>query len=79
MDSTDTETPSVDLSQKEKTQERGDKGKSIIEKTPLSSKGKSLMERIPRWLRKEVIRKKRQQFTTEEEDRIELIEVIRKP
>jgi len=37
------------------------------------------MEHIPRWLRKEVIRNKRQKFTTEEEDRMELIEVLRKP
>lgn len=36
------------------------------------------MEHIPRWLRKEVIRNKKQQFTIEEEDMMELIEVIRK-
>ena len=35
------------------------------------------MENIPRWLRKEVIRNKKQQFTIEEEDRLELIEVLR--
>ena len=78
IDSMDIEIPGMDLSPKENTLERSDKGKTIAEKTPSSSKGKSLVEHIQRWLRNEVIRNKRQQFTIEEEDRMELIEVIRK-
>ena len=79
MDSTDIETPSVDLIQKERTPERGDKGNSIAEKNPSSLKGKSPMDNIPRWLRNEVIRNKKQKFTIEEEDRMKLIEALRKP
>ena len=79
MDSIDIETINTDLSQREKTPERSNKGKSIVEKTSSSSKGKSFVQYIPRWLKKEVIRKKKQQFTTEEEDIMELIEVLRKP
>ena len=75
IDSTDTKTPSTNLMQKERTLKRGDKGKGIGEQNPSSSKGKSWLENIPRWLRKEVIMNKKQQFTTEEEDRMELIEV----
>ena len=56
MDSMETKIPSVDLVQKERTPKRGDKTKGIVEKTPSSSKGKYLLEHIPRWLRKEVIR-----------------------
>lgn len=60
VDSIDIEIPDVDLSQKEKTPERSDKGKSIVIQAPSSSKDKSPMEYAPRWLRKEVmIRHKR--------------------
>lgn len=58
--STDTNILGVDLLEKEKTLERSDKGKGIVEKTPSSSKGNFLMDQILRWLRKEVIRNKRQ-------------------
>ena len=78
VDSIDTKTPYVDLVQKERTPKRGDKGKSIAEKNPSSSKGKYLMEHIPRWLRKEFIRNKKHKFISKEEDRMELIEVLRK-
>ena len=71
VDSIDTETFDVDLSQIEKTLERSDKGKRIVEKTP--SKGKSLMVDTPRQLRKEVmVRNKRQQYSTKEEGMREL-------
>lgn len=78
MGLTDTKTTDVDLSQKEKILKRSDKGKSIVEQTPSSSKGKYLMEHVPRWLRKDVIRKRRQKYSTQEEDMRELIEVLRK-
>lgn len=79
MDSTDIETLDVDLSQKEKTLERSDKGKILVEQTPSSSKGKSMMEHTLRWLRKEVmIRNKRQKYSTEEEGMRELIEALKK-
>lgn len=80
MDSTDIEVPDVDLSQKEKTPERSDKGKGQAEQTPSSSKGKSLMVNTLRWLRKEVmVRNKRQQYSTKEEGIVELIEALKKP
>ena len=43
MGSIDTETIGEEPSQREKTPERSDKGKSIVEQTPLSSKVKSLI------------------------------------
>lgn len=46
MDSSNIETFDVNLSQNERTSERSDKGKSIVEKNPSSLKGKSLMEHI---------------------------------
>ena len=55
MDSIDTEMPDVDLSQKEKTLERADKGKGPVIQDPSSSKDKSSLEDTPRWLRKEVM------------------------
>lgn len=80
MDSTDTEMPDVDLSQKEKTPERSDKGKSIAVQTRSSSKDKSLMENTLRWLRKEVtVRHKRQLYSIEEEGMRELIDALKKP
>ena len=48
MDSTNTEMPEVDLSQKEKTLERSEKGKGIAIQAPSSSKDRSLMEDTPR-------------------------------
>lgn len=79
VDSTDIETLGADLSQKEKTPRRSDQGKGIAKLTPSSSKRKSLLEHIPRWLRKEVIRNKKKQFNIEEEDIMELITVLRRP
>ena len=38
----------IDLMQKERTLERGDKGKGIAEHNPSSSKGKSSLDHIPR-------------------------------
>ena len=58
MDSTDIEAPNVDLSLKEKTLERRDKGKSIEEKSPSSSKIKYPIEPVPRGLMKEIIKTK---------------------
>ena len=55
MDSTNKEMPEVDLSKREKTPERSDKGKGVVIQAPSSSKDKSLMEDTPRWLRKEVM------------------------
>ena len=76
--SIDTWTINKEPSQREKTLERSGKGKGIAKKTSSSSKEKSPTQHIQRWLRKEVIRRKKQQFTIEEEDKIELIEVLRK-
>ena len=55
-----------------------DKGKGVAEKTPSSSRGRSLLEQPPRWLHKEMIRSKKPQFTIDEEDMIELVEVLSK-
>ena len=80
MDSIDTEIPDVDLSQKEKTLERSDKGKSIVVQYPSSSKDKYSMEDSPRWLIKEVmVRHKKKLYSTEEEGMRELIEALEKP
>ena len=76
--STDTKTVGKEPSQREKTLERSDKCKSIAIQTPSSSKGKSPVQHIPRLHKKNVIRNKKQQFTTKEEDIMELIEVLRK-
>ena len=55
MDSIDTKMPDVDLSQKENTLGRSDKGKIPVLQVPSSTKGKYLMEDTLRWLRKEVM------------------------
>lgn len=79
MGSTKIETTEGEPSQKEKTPQRSDKGKVITRMTPSSSKGRNLVEQVPRWLRKEMIRNKKKQFNVDEEDIIELIEVLTKP
>ena len=80
VDSTNTKMPDVDLSQKEKTLERSDKGKGLAIQTPFSSKDKSPMEDTTRWFRKEVMtRHKRQLYCTEEEGMRELVEALKKP
>ena len=80
MDSTKIEMPDMDLSQKEKTPERSDKGKGLVVQAPSFFKNKSSMEDTPRWLRKEVmVRHKRQLYCIEEEEMRELIEALKKP
>ena len=80
MNSKDTEMPNVDLSQKEKIMKMSFKGKVIVKQAPSSSKDKSSMEHIPRWLRKEVmIRNKRQGYSNKEGGMGELIKALKKP
>ena len=55
VDLIDTKMPDVDLSQKEKTLERSDKGKGLVVQTPSSNKYMSSVGTTPRWLRKEVM------------------------
>ena len=76
MGSTKIETTEDEPSQKEKTPKRSDKGKGVSEQTPSSSRGRSLLQQVPRWLRKEMIRSKKPQFSTDEVFMIELIKVL---
>ncbi len=72
--------PDVDPSHKERTSKRSNKGKGLVEKSPSSSKDKSLMETTPRWLNKEVmVRTKRQLYCSEEDGTKELVEALKKP
>ena len=57
---------------------RIDKGKVVVEHTPSSSRGGPSVERVPRWLRKEMMRNRKPQFHVDEEDMIELDEVLNK-
>lgn len=76
--STKIETIEGEQSQREKTLERSNKGKGVAKKTPSSLRGRPLVEWVPRWLCKEMIRNRKKQFNANEEDMIELFEVSRK-
>ena len=70
----------VDLSQKEKTLQRSDKGKILVIESPSSYKGKYSMEDTLRWLRKEeMVRHKSQLYCTKEEGMGDLIKALKKP
>lgn len=77
--SIETETAEGDPSQTKITLRRSDKGKEVAEHTPSSSRGRSSTKRVPRWLRKEIMRNIKPQFCAHEEDLIELAEVLNKP
>ena len=72
------ETIEGEPSQRERTPERSDKGKEVVEHNPSSSRGGPLVKWVPRWLRKEMMRNKNPQFNADEEDMIELAKVLRK-
>ena len=74
--STKIETIEGGPSQRENTLEGIDKGKEVEKKTPSSSKEKSLAQHVPRWLWKEMMRNKKQEFNANDEDMIELFEVL---
>ena len=78
MGSTEVETTKEETSQMEKTLEMSDKGKGVAKETSSSSRGRSSSKQAPRWLHKEMIRSKKPQFTADEEDMIELVEVLNK-
>ena len=73
------ETIEGEPSQRESNFGRSDKGKEVVEHNPSSLRGGPLVEWVPRWLRKEIMRNKKPQFRVDEEDLIELVEVLNKP
>jgi hypothetical protein len=71
--------PDVDLSHKEKTLERSDKGKGITIQTTSSSQYISLMGTSPSWLKREVmIRMKRQLHCIGDEATKKLVESLKR-
>ena len=72
------ETTEGEPSQRERTLRRSDKGKEVAKHTPSSSRGRPSVQRVSRWLRKEIMRNRKAQFDVDEEDIIELAEVLNK-
>ena len=77
--SIETKTIEGEPSQRERTPRRSDKGKQVAKHTPSSSRGEPLVYQVLRWLRKEMMRNKKPQFNTDEEDMIKLAKVLNKP
>lgn len=77
--STKTEAIEEEPSLREITPRRGNKEKEVAEHTPSSSRVRSSVGRIPRWIGKEIMRSTKPQFYVSEEDICDIAKILNKP
>ena len=64
--------------QPEMTPSRSNKVKEVAKHTPSSSRSRSLVEHIPRWIQKEIMRSTKPQFHALEDDIYDITEILNK-
>lgn len=62
-----------------KTLRRSNKGKEVMEHTPSSSRVRSSVGCIPKWIRKEIMRSTKPEFHASEEDICDIAKILNKP